>query len=248
MSVQSLFAMLAISALPVSPQIPGFAPDQAQPSTLGEVWLQFMDFDLMSKLVLALVLACMLAALIAYHPRTYGKIAKLNELESAKTLIMFSTVGAVTGTIVLRYPYTALVIFGIGGLLRFRTNLGQGKDTGRVILMTLVGLCCGLELPHVAVITTAFAYLLIYVLEGPAAFRVVVKGLDREHVTAAAGAYHTLVEELGCVVLSEKKNFKKKQTALVFRAPRHLDLEDLERAFDERIPAELAGAVDWETG
>ncbi|MFQ5536643.1 MAG: hypothetical protein ACE5GJ_04250 [Gemmatimonadota bacterium] len=235
-----------MSALKISTQIPGLATDLGQPSTLVDVWLQFTDFDFVAKLVLALVLACVLAALIAYHPRTYGKVAKLDELESAKTLIMFSTVGAVIGTIVLRYPYTALVIFGIGGLLRFRTNLGQAKDTGRVILMTLVGLCAGLELPHVAVVTTAFAYLLIYVLEGPSAFRVVVKGLDRERLSMAAGAYRALVEELGCVVLSEKKNFKKKQTALVFRAPRQLKLEDLEQAFEEGIPPELAGAVDWE--
>jgi len=232
----------------MSPQIPGLETSLVRPTTLSEVWLQFTDFDLVAKLVVALVLACSLAALIAYHPRTYGKIAKLGELESAKTLIVFSTVGAVIGTIVLRYPYTALAIFGIGGLLRFRTNLGQSKDTGRVILMTLVGLCCGLELPHVAVVTTAFAYLLIYVLEGPAAFRVVVKGLDRQHLGRAAGAYRALVEDLGCVVLSEKKNFKRKQTAFVFRAPRQLELEYLEQAFEERIPAELAGAVDWETG
>ena len=30
------------------------------------------------------------------------------------------------------------VVFGIGGLMRFRTNVGEAKDTGRVILVTVV--------------------------------------------------------------------------------------------------------------
>ena len=64
---------------------------------------------------------------------------------------------------------------------------------------------------------------------------------------AAAAAYRTLLEEQGCVVLSEKKNFKKKQTAFVFRAPRNIVREDLEEALEEQVSPELKGAVDWET-
>jgi hypothetical protein len=223
-------------------------PDAVMPATFVEYWLGFTDVDLIAKLLLALLLACLLAAVIAYHPRSVGKVTRLVDLESPKTFIMYSMVGAVIGTIVLRYPYTALVIFGIGGLLRFRTDVGQAKDTGQAILVTLIGLCCGLELPHVAVFATAFAFVLIFVLEGGAAFRIVVRGLTRETVPAAAAAYRALLEEQGCAVLSEKKNFVKKQTSFVFRAPRRVTREDLENVFEERVADDLRGAVDWEAG
>ena len=226
----------------VFPQIQG-----GNPGTFAEYWLNFTDFDFIAKLLLALLLACVLAAVIAYHPRSYGKVTRLAELESPKTFIMYSMVGAVIGTIVLHHNWTAFVIFGIGGLLRFRTDVGPAKDTGRAILVTLVGLCCGLELPHVAVVTTAFAFVLLFMLEGQAAFRIVVRGLKRETVATAATAYRVILEKQGCTVLSEKKNFVKKQTAFVFRAPRNIDREDLEEAFEEHVSPELKGAVDWET-
>lgn len=230
-------------------QVPPFLPEMQEgsaPGTLVEYWRGFTDVDLIAKLLLALLLACVLAAVIAYHPRSYGKVTRLADLESPKTFIMYSMVGAVIGTIVLRYPYTALVIFGIGGLLRFRTDLGPAKDTGRAILVTLVGLCCGLELPHVAVVATVFAFLLMFMLEGRTAFRIVVRGLKQETVATAADAYRVLLEKHGCAILSEKKNFVKKQAAFVFRAPRNTDREDLEVAFEEHVSPELKGALDWE--
>ena len=74
------------------------------------------------------------------------------EAELPKVLIMYALVGAVVGEIVLEYGMVVgFVIFGLGGLMRFRTDAASTRDTGRLIMVTLIGLIAGLNLPHFAV-------------------------------------------------------------------------------------------------
>jgi uncharacterized membrane protein YhiD involved in acid resistance len=212
---------------------------------LKEALEQLIDHRTLPEILAGLVLAAVLAVVIAYHPKSYGKTASLEEVEQPKTFIMYAVVGALVAKVVLANPDMALVIFGIGGLLRFRTDVGAAKDTGRVILVTIIGLLCGLNLFQHAVVGTAFGWIVIYFLESRAVFRIVVKGLETQNLTQAAQAYHDVLAAKGARILSEKKNFAKGQVAFVFRAPAKVSREDLEQAFLE-VRAELQGAVDWE--
>jgi hypothetical protein len=158
---------------------------------------------------------------------------------------MYALVGALVGHVVTIDSLMALVVFGIGGLLRFRTDVGQAKDTGRVILATLIGICCGLGSVVVAVLATAFGWVLIWYLESQEAGRVQVKGLKRTAIPEAANAYREVLLEAGCEIFRERKNFLKGQVSFVFRAPRDLDWEELQGAFEE-LPEEVSGSVDWD--
>lgn len=212
-------------------------------------WQGFLDQLFLLHLLVSLFLAVALAATIAYHPRTYTKIGSLQAAEAPRVLLTYSVVGAVIGTMVLKYGYVVgFVIFGIGGLLRFRTAVGSAKETGRVILVTLIGLSAGLNLPHVAIVSTLFFWLLIYTLEGRRAYRIVVKGLTRENLPEAEDAYRDLLTAKGCRILSGKKSYVKQTVALVFRATRGLERDDLEDLFEEEIPDRFRTAVDWESG
>src|SRR5690606_19876737 len=110
----------------------------------------------------------------------------------------------------------AFVIFGIGGLMRFRTNVGDAKDTGRVILVTVVGLSCGLELYVVALLATVLAWVLIFVLESRSVGRVVIQGLEKEVVQPAAQAYVGVLRGLGCTILGEEKRVKKGSVGITY--------------------------------
>ena len=212
-----------------------------------EPWKQFKDLPILLGLLVAFLLATGLSCVIAYHPRSYGKARTLSEVDSPKTYIMYALVGAVFGQICEIDYRLGFVLFGIGGLMRFRTDVGAAKDTGRVILVTCIGLCCGLLRYDIAVASTVFAYFLIAALEGGVAFKVTVKGLTDDTVVKSAAAYRHLLEQQGCRILKEKKNFVKNQVAFVFRAPRGLDREDLEQLFEEGISSELKGAADWQS-
>ena len=140
----------------------------------------------------------------------------------------------------------ALVVFGIGGLMRFRTNVGLAKDTGRVILTTIIGLCCGLELFVVAVLATLFGWVLILVLESSSVGRLVVQGLERERFSDAAQAYAGELRGAGCTILGEQKRVKKGTMTFVYRAPRSVTRADLEARF-AALPEDRQGTIDWES-
>src|SRR3954452_3105070 len=149
-------------------------------------WEGLTELWLIADMAMVLLLAVLLGAVIAYHPTSRRKAATLEELEQPKTFIMYAMVGAVIGVIVSVYPVMGPVIFGIGGLLRFRTDVGPAKDTGRVILAVVVGVAAGLKLMMVAVFAAAFGWLLIWALERQPFGRLQVKGLVGSAIPRAA--------------------------------------------------------------
>src|SRR5882762_9040337 len=144
----------------------------------GEGWGAFTKVQILTDIVVSLALAAVLGATIAYHPRVYGKAMTLEEFDQPKIFIMYSVVGAVVAQIVRAWPTMSIVIFGIGGLLRFRTDAGPARDTGRVILVTCIGLCCGLSIFPVAILASLVGWVLIFLLEARVVHRMVVKGID----------------------------------------------------------------------
>ena len=213
----------------------------------GVGWRGFLDSRAMLEELGALLLATALGALIAYHPMTPRTVDTLEEAELPKVYIMYALVGAVIGVTVLKYGMVVgIVVFGLGGLMRFRTNTGSTRDTGRLIIVTLVGLISGLNLPHFAVLATAFAYVLIFFLDANPICRMVVKELPTGRVAQAAEAYRAALAQLGCKVLSERKRFARSRLELVFRAPRVSTPERLHTDLYKLVPPEVRGEVDWE--
>jgi hypothetical protein len=216
---------------------------QLTPEGLGG----FADFTFLWQGLLSLTLAAVLAAVIAYHPKRSKAIRSLDEAEAPRVYVMYAVVGALIGLMVLKFGMVVgLVVFGIGGLMRFRTDVQSAPRTGRLILVTLIGLSCGLALPHLAVLTTAFGFALIFILESSAAYRILVKGLDPRTLAQTADAYRAALERADCRVLSEKKDFDRHQAAFIFTAPLRLSRTQLVRDFEANIPEPLRGAVDWE--
>jgi hypothetical protein len=213
----------------------------------GQGLAGFTDLTLLRNVVFALVLASVLGALIAYHPRSRRTVDRIVEADAQKALVMYAAIGATTGIMVMKYGMVVgFVIFGIGGLIRFRTELRSTMMTGRLIFVTLVGLACGLDLPHLAVLATAFAFALIAVQDASVTYEVTVKGLTTATIEAAARAYAELLAREHCRILGERKRFSKGSVSLVFRAPHRVTRDRLDQVLTTAIPAELRGALDWE--
>ena len=232
------------------PYSPVLAPEDifANPSNTPEPalgWAAFLDYGFIGQMLVVLGMAIALSASIAYHPSLRGKATTLEELEQPKTFIMYAMVGALIAIIVKVQPNMALVVFGIGGLLRFRTDAGQAKDTGRVILVTVVGLSCGLELYVVALLATLLAWLLIFVLDTRAVDRVIVQGLEKDTIQAASEAYTKALRELGCTIVGEEKRVKKGSVAILYRVPRGIARAQVEDHF-AAISEPQRGTVSWE--
>jgi hypothetical protein len=107
-------------------------------------------------------------------------------------------------------------------------------------------LSCGLDLPHVAVLSTAFGFVLIYILDAKIIYHIDVMMMTSEIVGPAAKAYRELLEQHGCRVLSEKKNPVKRRIRLIFTDSGQLNLDQLQDLLETKIDPELKGTVNWE--
>jgi hypothetical protein len=218
-----------------------------EPGSLGEGWRGFADIGFLVNTLLTLTLAGILGAVIAYHPRHRQTADTLEEIEAPKVCIMYAVIGAIIGVLVVKYGLVVgFVLFGIGGLMRFRTILESAGVTGQVIYVTLIGLSCGLDLPHVAVLATVFGFVLISVLEARVTYSIDIGGLPSDRVAEAAAAYRGLLDKQGFRIMSEKKNPAKERVSFIFRTAGYEKRESLEELFEANIDASLQGDVDWE--
>ncbi len=210
-------------------------------------WRGFLDLPWMIEALAALSLATALGAALSFHPTTRRSIDTRAEAELPKVSIMYALVGAVVGVVVLEYGIViGFIVFGLGGLMRFRTDLDSTRDTGRLIIVTLVGLIAGLNLPHFAVLSAAFAWVMIYIFDGHPVCELEVHEIPKGRVKDAAIAYRTVLADLKCTLISENKSFSKSRIDYVFRAPRSSTQASLHQALCERVPPEVRGEIDWE--
>lgn len=241
----AVVALLALSAVPGTAQqlIDTVA---TEPAAITEGWQGFTDIHFLLNAFFTLSLSALLGAVIGYHPRNRETADTLLEIELPNVYILFSVIGAIIGILVVKYGMVVgFVIFGIGGLLRFRTILDSADLTGNVIFVTLIGLSCGLNLPHVAVLATAFCFVLVYVLHVRRTHSVHISGLPLDRMQEAAAVYRGLLEQKGCRIIREKRKSGKGELSLIFRCPRSLTREHLEQMLELETSPALKGALDW---
>ncbi|NIP19129.1 MAG: hypothetical protein GWM87_13950 [Xanthomonadales bacterium] len=217
------------------------------PGPRGEGWYGFTDYGFLANALFNLILSAVLGAAIAYHPRHKQTADTLEEIEAGQIYILYAVIGSIIGILVVKYGMgVGFVLFGIGALIRFRTVLRSASLTGRLIFVTLIGLSCGLDLPHVATLVTAFGFGLIFILDARFTYRIEVRALAPEFVPNAAIAYRQVLEQQDFRIISEKKNPEKGRVRFIFRSPKPDEHLNLEAIFDEKIEGGLRGFVDWE--
>lgn len=242
-------ALLALAA-PTSAAAKGMgglfdaAAAGAQLPSVG--WAGFLNTHFMADSLAALLLAVLLGAVIGYHPTTPRTVDSLEEADMPKVYIMYAFIGAVIGVTVREFGMViGVVVFGIGGLIRFRTDTGSTRDTGRLIAVTLSGLIAGLGLPHLAVITTAFTFVMVYLFDSRPGCRVRICKLPEARLAECAAAYRGIIERAGCRIISERRAFNKERVEFVFRLPRAGTRDRVDAALGE-MPADMRGEIDWE--
>ena len=240
-----ILLLVLISGVAWGQQVPNIM-DQ-QPGSMGAGWHGFTDVSFMINAFLTLALAAALGAVMAYHPKNIQTADTLEEIEAPKVYITYSVIGALIGIMVVKYGMVVgFVLFGIGGLIRFRTILRSASLTGDVIFVTLIGLSCGLDLPHVAVLATAFGFGLIYLLNARFTYRVNIRAISAKQLGDAAIAYRALFETFGCNILHERKYPEKGRITFIFRTSGTVDQDAVMAQVETSIDEAFRGHMDWE--
>lgn len=241
----ALLAALLLAPHAALAQEPGLF-DTGNEKLTAVGWDGFNDTSFMIDSIGALVLAIALGAVIGFHPTSRRTVDRLTEADMPKVYIMYGFIGAVIGVAVLEFGMViGVVVFGIGGLIRFRTDTGSTRDNGRLIVVTLTGLVAGLGLPHLAVIITALAFLLIFFFDVAPACRVKIERLPTGRLHESADAYRAVLTDHRCKLISEHKSTSKERLEFVFRLHRSTTRDRLHLALCG-LPPELRGDIDWE--
>lgn len=218
-------------------------PIRLQP--YSEAWAGLLDWQALLPVVVSLIVSVLIAAAIAYHPRTRYRIDAMGRLETPKALLLYALIGTVVAQVVAVEPAMALVVFGIGGLLRFRTILGAADDTGLVILVTVTGIACGLNLYPLAVIAAGAAWALLFFLESQQAWTLVVDDLPQDVYEDAVAAYVSAVTAPGLTVLQTRQKREKGRVTIILKVTSAVSTRDIESRLSS-IPGHLQGEIEWE--
>lgn len=195
-----------------------------------ETWLEIL---------IGLVLAIALAALLAFHPRSTRRRDALEANDERKTLVVLGMVGAVVASLVLIDQTMAFVIFGIGGLIRFRTVVGNPHMTGRAILVVVIGLACGLSQYAIALVVAVAAWLIIWWLQASRVGEIKVRipvGADRQRAELVASLE---LRTMRCQVRSLRAGASGRSFTMALSIPSSLDDATLCRKIETRLATEV---------
>ncbi|MSR70272.1 MAG: hypothetical protein EXS17_08005 [Phycisphaerales bacterium] len=222
-----------------SSMIPLFDQQAKQPINAESIQSSldhFMTPWVAASLLLGLAVAAGCGLALAWHPRRSGKGDPVEDLEQRNTLIVLALVGAIVSELVRVDPAMALVVFGIGGLIRFRTILDNPKITGKAIMVVVIGLACGLGELAMGVFFTAFAWLLMFWLDSNVGFRVRLKLTARCDSKATLLALLDMIRRVGGRTASADDYQHKRQIVVTGRLPSSVDPVKFKASLANKLP------------
>lgn len=234
----------ASPALAQSPESSLVLPGEIE--VRGRGWGQLSDLTEMVNFALTLIETAVLTALLAFHPVNLGKNDQTAVIDLRKGMFLFALIGMLTGFLVLHHGYLiGFVIFGIGGLFRFRMESSSIPDTGQLVVVSLIGLAAGLDLPVMALVASVAAWIVIFLFGRTQRLGLEVK-FDSESAPqdAIMRLQKHLVESGFSVASVAKPKFK--QTAQYVLASKLANAQTaLVREMTELQERENSGILDW---
>ena len=138
------------------------------------------------------------------------------------------------------------VIFGIGGLFRFRMASSSIADTGKLVIVSLIGLATGLDLPVMALIASVAAWIVIWVFGGSEKLKLEVKFDEQAEPQLAMLRLQDHLVQNGFSVSSVSKTKFKPTAQYLLIARKSDDQTRLIREMAEVRSQPGSGVVDWQ--
>jgi len=181
-------------------------------------WQQIYDTEEILIFGLDVLVTLALTALIAYHPIRMATRRSLDDLKIPPLFLLYGLIGMSIGFFVDQHGYViGFVIFGIGGLVRFRSQLENTEDTVEMIVATFLGLCVGLNLPVVAVMIATAVWLIIYMAGRIKNYELEIRTPEGQTSKVSVDRARALIEGKGWPIVWETQNTGKQSNSFVFR-------------------------------
>ena len=166
--------------------------------SLGHGWIQFRGPDELYFFLLDVVTTILLTGLIVYHPVRRKTRRSVGDLVMPRLFFLYGLIGMAVGFMVDQHGASiGFVIFGIGALLRFRSNLDDPVDTVEMIIVTVLGLAVGLGLPVMALLVALVSWGFIWLGGRNPGVEISVKGVSEQQSLQASENIETMARGAG---------------------------------------------------
>lgn len=171
---------------------------QPSPDSWEVIWSSlglFQHPPYVVDLILGFGLSLLMGLMLTAWPRSLAPRDPVEAADERNGAVIVALVGCLAAELVQSSERLslgaeiALVLFGIGGLIRFRTVFGDPRRTGLMILITILGLCCGMSQYAVALLAFAVIWMVRYFFLSSVRLIIRVRvrrGGDPEQVRVAA--------------------------------------------------------------
>jgi hypothetical protein len=206
-------------------------------SVSGGGWAQWANREEIVLFLLDVATTIALTAAFVYHPIRRRLPVTLASLRLPTLFYLYALIGMVVGFLVVQHGYIiGFVVFGIGALLRFRSNLDDPGDTVEMILVTVLGLCVGLNLPVMAIMIGAVAWIVTLVAGRRGAVALSLKAEDQAALNAALAHIEALAAQKHWRITNLRRSHGKAAAELI--------LITIGKHAEDDVDSVLAGPLD----
>jgi hypothetical protein len=195
-----------------------------------------------TDLVLGLGSAIVVALALTATPRRAVRYDPVAAAEQRKATVICALIGCIAAELVqaseqfLLGAEIALVLFGIGGLVRFRTLFDDAGQTGVAIIATVLGLACGMSEYSLAALALVIVFLVNWWMNSVAVVLVRVKVRKHADLAQVQAATTGILQDQGFSVVRTVPNAVERTIEVHARTASDFDASSLVLAIQGVVP------------
>ncbi|MBO9475868.1 hypothetical protein J7413_20230 [Shimia sp. R10_1] len=212
------------------------AESASEEISIGQSWAQFQGTEELLYFLFNVAAVVAFTALLVFHPVRRGRRRNANDLMMPQLFFLYALIGMVVGFLVVQHgSMIGFVVFGIGALLRFRSNLDDPIDTVEMILVTILGLAVGLGLPVMALCVALTAWSFIWLSGRKTSVSLSVRGQDVAEAEEAAQSIQLFASTAGWQLINKHQTPGKARVDLLFLANERIQEAQLETKIAQTV-------------
>jgi hypothetical protein len=193
-------------------------------------------------MVLGLLVAIGVALALTSTPRRAVRFDPVAVAQQRMATVVCALIGCIAAELIqaseefLLGAEIALVLFGIGGLVRFRTVFDDARQTGLAIVATVLGLACGMSEYSLVAIGLVIVYLANWYMQRVAVVRIRVRGRKGCDLAQLQAAVTSLLQKQDFQLLRVTPASSEREVEFFARTVSEFDVDALSGAVQGALP------------
>lgn len=203
----------------------------------------FRHLPYMVDLILGLFVSVFSALVLTATPRRAKRFDPVATAETRRATVIVALIGCIAADLVQESQQfflgaeIALVLFGIGGLVRFRTVFGDARQTGMAIVATVLGLMAGMSQYSLVVVSVAVIFIVNWWLSSKAFVRVSARIGKNADMAQVQAAIDQVLHNEGFTLVRTTARSAKRFIEIHAQTGRTFDIDALAASIEKAVPA-----------